>query len=187
MKRFGICLLILIAGITIFSPVPSLAQELNNIYAPFESFEEMRQAYLQAVEDGDKETQEWLIELGESTLDKEIEFAASSSSSAIVPMADPDETYWSGQFPNYFFYGRWIDREAGISLSLHPRNGGIWVLSDSNNAWNTVFARFHRNSNWANSASMQEQFFCHWRLASGIKLPWNLEPWKTSVNPYTCN
>lgn len=108
----------------------------------FESFEEMRQAYLQAVEDGDKETQEWLIELGESTLDKEIEFAASSSSSAIVPMADPDETYWSGQFPNFFSTEggliarrasrcRFILGMAGFGFCLMQTMRGIPCLQDS--------------------------------------------------------
>ena len=66
--------------------------------------------------------------------------------------------------PQYFSYSYFETRSNGVTLS--PGN----------------------HSKWDNTEIMQEQFYCHARLGySAMESEWNLEPWRTSMNPFTYN
>ncbi|WP_353885718.1 DUF2599 domain-containing protein [uncultured Eggerthella sp.] len=63
-----------------------------------------------------------------------------------------------------------------------------WSDVDKLNGWNTIYFNFSNDYRWANTSTMKEQFYCHARLVySVIAGEWNLEPWRTSMNPFTCN
>ncbi len=101
---------------------------------------------------------------------------------------DPDELYYWKLFPSYFRSGYWEYRNGKITLTLNPINTGIWLNSQKSNGWNSTYARFYKDSDWKNTSIMREQFYCHARLGySSIETEWNLEPWRTSINPILCN
>ncbi|WP_084295609.1 DUF2599 domain-containing protein [Desulfitibacter alkalitolerans] len=89
---------------------------------------------------------------------------------------------------DYFSKSYWITRSDGVSLSIYPVNlpwprGGV----DIEYAWQHILIWHECNDEWDNTSSMRGQFWCHANLAGSIKTPWNIEPWKTSYNPFTCN
>lgn len=164
--------------------IPSFATTQNNIYGPYNSFEELYNDYMEAVADNDVEKQNELLELGRSSLQAEIEMSENTPR----PLIDPDESYWLQQFLVYFDYGYFEQRSDGWTLSLGPVPRAIWSDSDKSNGWNAVYTKFHDNVHWNNTDIMKEQFYCHARLVySAIEEEWNLEPWRTSMNPITCN
>lgn len=73
MKRLLGVFFSVLVGVFLFAP--AAYAESVNIYAPYDSFEDMRDAYVEAIENGDTEKQEELYELGHSTLRAEIEMS----------------------------------------------------------------------------------------------------------------
>lgn len=190
MKRLLSILSYLVLGVVLMLPATAYAGE-TSIYAPFSSFEELYNEYIDAVEDGDTERQKWLLEIGESSLDAEIRISEEALASVPAPMYNQDEMYWIGQFPNYFNYGTWkYDNQGRANLALGPINTGIWSSTDAANGWNATYTKFRNDSQWGNKnvACMKDQFYCHARpVYSTIAGEWNLEPWRSSMNPITCN
>lgn len=186
MKRLLSILSCLALGVVLMLPAVAHAEE-TNIYAPFDSFEELYNAYIDAVEDGDVERQEWLLEIGESSLDAFIANDEAAAVSAPRPRYNEDVAYWIGQFPNYFSYGRWGVSSSGVNLALGPRSGVSWTSGNISNAWNATYSKFHGDSQWQHTNCMKSQFYCHAQLSAFAGSEWNLEPWKTSINPITCN
>lgn len=177
---------VLLVGLAFLIPGVAHADEVNK-YAPFNNYDELKEAYMEAVEVGDLDKQEWLLEIGRSSLDAMIEEGESDLAAQPSLLADPDETYWKSQFPKLFSGGSWIVRNGETSLSLSP----YMIVShgteaDATRGWNAAFTVFWRDPQWKNTNCMREQFFCHYRNAK-IKPQRNLEPGKTSINPYTCN
>ena len=187
MKKF---LLKLVAGFLFGAamlPATAFAGTNNGIYAPYDSFEDMRAAYVDAVNRGDVEKQKELYDLGHSTLQKEIDTSRAALSSETILRANQDEQYWISQFPNLFASGNWITREAGISLSLNPLSVVRYgYQSDAARGWNSVYSKYRKDYRWNNTSSMEGQYYCHWRNAK-VKTYWNLEPYKATFNPYNCN
>lgn len=160
------------------------ASTKSNIYGSYGTFEELYNAYMEAVESDDFEMQKELLQLGRSSLQAEIEMSENSAR----PLIDPDELYWLQQFPVYFDYGYFEERANGWTLSLGPVQRSVWSSSDKSNGWNSVYTKFRNNARWDNTDIMKEQFYCHARLVySAVEEEWNLEPWRTSMNPITCN
>lgn len=189
MKKFAGTLLVMLLGV--FALAPAAYAEEVNIYAPFNSFEELYDAYTEAVAEGDTDKQEWLLEIGESSLDAEIKRSEEALASVPTPMYNPDEMYWINQFPKYFSYGTWkYDSQGRPNLALGPINKGIWLPADAANGWNATYTKFRNASQWGNKnvECMKDQFYCHARpIYSTVAGEWNLEPWKPSINPITCN
>ncbi len=93
----------------------------------------------------------------------------------------------SSVFPKFFDYGYFEKRYNGDTLSLGNKKKH-WSSKDKANGWNSVMARFYDDSRWDNTSVMEEQFYCHARLGyAAIEYEWNLEPWRTEMNPITCN
>lgn len=184
MKKLLTLVLILgVIGMTLSCKVD--ASEYSNPYSPYANFEEVYKAYQEAVANGDELKQEELLEIGRRSLYKEIEV---SEKQALNARIDPDELYWKQQFPTYFSYGYFEQRSNGWTLSLGSKNQGVWTSTAKSNGWNSVYAKFKDNSHWNNTDIMKEQFYCHARIAySTMEEEWNLEPWRTSMNPITCN
>ncbi len=118
------------------------ADATGSIYGDYDSFDELYDAYMEAVESGDDELQKELLEIGRTSLEAEIE--ASESDVAVIQV-DPDEAYWRQKFPKYFNYGYFESRSSGWTLSLGPKLTS-WSSTDKANGWKSVFAKFHNNS-----------------------------------------
>ena len=162
----------------------ALAGTASGKYGIYDNFKDLYDAYFEAVKTGDTTTQDKLLEIARVTLQQDIELGHSG----IQPIYDPDEQYWNQQFISYFSTGYWETRDNGICLSLFPRTPTYWSDSQKLTAWNATFSKFHNDSKWDNTSCMEEQFYCHARLyTSMIETEWNLEPWKTSINPIFCN
>lgn len=133
MKRLLSAVACLALGIVLVIPSVAYADE-TSIYAPFGSFEELYNEYMDAMENGDVERQEWLLDIGESSLDAEIKLSEEALASVPAPMYNPDEMYWINQFPKYFHYGTWkYDSQGRLNLALGPINTGIWPPADTAN------------------------------------------------------
>lgn len=190
MKRLIGAISCILVGMILLAP--SAHAEETNIYAPYDSFEDMRDAYIQAIEDGDVEKQKELYKLGESTLEKEIELSKKALASEATTRYNPDEQYWISQFPKLFASGYWRQRDEGVTLSLTPNTiVSHGTQSDAARGWNSVYAKFRKDSNWTRwnyTDSMEKQYYCHYRNAK-IKPQWNLEPWRpaNTVDPNLCN
>ena len=162
MKRLLSAVACLALGIVLVIPSVAYADE-TSIYAPFGSFEELYNEYMDAMENGDVERQEWLLDIGESSLDAEIKLSEEALASVPAPMYNPDEMYWINQFPKYFHYGTWkYDSQGRPNLALWPINTGIWLPADTANGWNATYTKFRNDSQWRNEnvASMKD---CHAR------------------------
>lgn len=124
------------------------------------------------------------IEQSESTLT----IPESLSRSKVFLRYDPLEQYYvQTVFPSYFSYGYFETRSNGITLSL-GNTKSYWSSEDKAEGWTATYMKFRNNSNWNNTNIMKEQFYCHARLGYVfIEQEWNLEPWRTSMNPITCN
>lgn len=85
----------------------------------------------------------------------------------------------------YFSKVEWIIRNGDPSLSLYPINP--WTIKKNSafrylqSVWlfphHPMFKEFSRGNSTA-TMSMYNQFVCHADFARGLKVPWNLEPWK---------
>lgn len=101
-------------------------------------------------------------------------------------------TYKSSGFGyNDFFKGaQWIRRNGMWSLSITPRDRLLNHPHHMYDAWNVLKARHSSSRHWsyysANEEVLKAQFFCHVRYGK-LKLPWNIEPARESMNPVTCN
>lgn len=178
---------VLLTVILLFSmilPVNAVV-ESPSIYGPYNNFEELYQAYMQAVEEGDSEQQALLLEIGRTSLRAEIEM---SQANTPVPAYDPVEQYWRDEvLPQYFSYSYFETRSNGVCLSLGNKLS-YWSSDDKSTGWTAVRMTYRNHRYWDNTEIMKEQFYCHARLGyAAIENEWNLEPWKTSVNPITCN
>lgn len=162
-----------------------IADENNNLYAPYDSFLDLYEAYNVAVQNGDLEEQNSLEAIAKQALLAEIEICEEQADRLRY---DPDEAYWKSQFPTYFSSGGFVTRSGEVSLALVPINRGVWTNTQKSNGWNSIYAKFYKDSRWDNTDCMKEQFYCHARLLyATIEGEWNLEPGKTSINTITCN
>lgn len=98
-------------------------------------------------------------------------------------------------FYYYFEDAFWQQREykelgykKGWCLTIIPNQDRDWGASsrDRNQAWNHILARFGNDYRWENENIMRDQFDCHVRY-NFFKQTWNIEPWRTSSNWFTCN
>lgn len=178
-------ILVIVMVITFVPLINVDASESSNIYGAYESFDELYQAYLKAVEEQDVEEQEHLIEIGRTSLLAEIEIAEGNTPAFA---ADAMEIYQREVvLPQYFSCSYFETRSNGVTLSLGNKLS-YWSANDKSIGWNAVRISYQNNSKWDNTEIMQEQFYCHARLGySAIESEWNLEPWRTSMNPFTCN
>lgn len=184
-KRISVLVIILLF-ISMFSPVNASANETTSIYGPYNNFEELYQTYMQAVQDGNINQQTYLLEIGRTSLLAEIEM--SQTNAPIMPVYDAIEQYWRDEvLPQYFSYSYFEIRDNGVCLTLGNKLS-YWSNSDKATGWMAVYMSFRNHSYWDNTDIMEEQFYCHARLGyAAIESEWNLEPWKTSINYFTCN
>lgn len=168
MKRLLSAVACLALGIVLVIPSVAYADE-TSIYAPFGSFEELYNEYMDAMENGDVERQEWLLDIGESSLDAEIKLSEEALASVPAPMYNPDEMYWINQFPKYFHYGTWkYDSQGRPNLALGPINTGIWLPADTANGWNATYTKFRNDSQWRNEKRcVHERLPCASHLFDG--------------------
>ncbi|MGP1361539.1 MAG: DUF2599 domain-containing protein [Candidatus Fimenecus sp.] len=175
--------------LTSFSSLPVFAKvsQKQNPYYPYKSFNELYIAYNEAVQKKDSELQNKLLQIAKASL----EYEMNEEANVITPSPkriDPDKAYWINKFWEMFNYGRWDMRPTGITLSLGPKNHGIWTSKQKSNGWNAISAKFCESHYWNNTECMKQQFYCHARLGyAAVEQEWNLEPWKTTINPITCN
>lgn len=182
--RISVLLAVLLL-LSMLSPVSAAAVESPSIYGPYDNFEELYEAYMQAVEDGDTNQQAYLLEIGRTSLRAEIEM---SQANTPAPAYDAVEQYWREEvLPQYFSYSYFETRDNGVCLSLGNRLS-YWSSDDKSTGWTAVRISYQNHAYWDNTDIMEEQFYCHARLGyAAIESEWNLEPWKTSINSITCN
>lgn len=185
MKRLVAVFAVALMCCLLCAPAVAHADE-SNIYAPFDSFSELYDAYLVAVENGDEDTIASLEEIGRSSLQAEIE--ASEAALAATPL--PYGTASLG-LSDYFEYSGWRGTSGqSVNLAMMPKGNFkyFWSETDKANGWALVNWNYGMDYRWQNTNNMRDQFYCHARLVySAAAGEWNLEPWKTSMNPFTCN
>ena len=94
----------------------------------------------------------------------------------------------SGSYYKYFSNCSWVWRNNGWTLSITPTSHLIWSLSSSvaESAFLALYNVHKNDSQWKNTQSMKKQFKCHFWNAKP-KSNWNIEPWRTYSDPWTCN
>lgn len=95
----------------------------------------------------------------------------------------------SNPYSYYFSKGSWITRSGKVSLSLTPKAAWVRIARTNSNpnasnalrvdSWRKVLSKYSSNSRWKNTTSMKSQYDCHINWAGMIKVPWNIEPWRT--------
>ncbi len=156
------------------------ASDVDNIYLNYgyDNYQDLKNDYLLAIEENDINKQAELEKIAKVTLEEEIRISKDQNKSM---KAEPgaDELFYT-----YFSGGGWAHRNTGWSLGMVPKRN-----DNKNAAWNGVYAKFYRTSQWDNSDSMEKQFYCHARnfWPYTTEEEWNLEPWRTSTNYFTCN
>lgn len=92
--------------------------------------------------------------------------------------------------PGFVDHTEWVTYDGLSSLRVYPtpaaRAAAARVGSDAESelAWREVLA----GAPEADTASMRDQFFCHWNYAEFArpgKTSWNLEPWRPVVDGVT--
>ncbi len=102
MKKKIFVLLTIQLLIFMFSLVNASSVELPSIYCLYDNFEELYQAYMQVIEDGDTVQHAYLHEIGRTSLQAEIEM---SQTNTPLPGYDAVEQYWQKEdLPQYFSY-----------------------------------------------------------------------------------
>ena len=90
-------------------------------------------------------------------------------------------------FHTYFNDGYFESRSGEICLTLYPKRWA-WLPSDKQKAWDAVVAKFSDDPRWYHTDVMKQQFYCHARFVYQLfEREWNLEPWRTSMDFFTCN
>lgn len=105
----------------------------------------------------------------------------------IVPFWSP-EVHWAYRIlDKATYYVKWISRDEGVSLSISPKHTYDWTSSKTTwDVWNAILIIHQDDERWNNTSIMKQQYDCH--IGYGfIKTPWNIEPWKTKINRWTCN
>ena len=190
-------ILVIVCILTLAFSVNSFAhtEDVDGVYGKYGSFNVIYDEYMKAVKDGNVEKMSELEKIAEESLQKEIEIGEkelelSNSIPEYMPTMtrmDPDEQYYLNLFWRYFNTGYWEWRSNGVCLTLKNKLN-YWSSSDKANGWAATYTKFRKSSNWRNTNVMQQQFYCHARLGyAAYEHTWNLEPWRTSMNPITCN
>ena len=158
--------------------------ELSDSFLGFDSsyYQELKAAYAVAVQNGDQDRQKELIQAANELLESYIN---NRQDVDIMPLV-------SGTYHDYFEYSWWRQRDYDGTqkwcLSIEPKASYSWQEPNASQyAWNIIYNMHGQSSRWDNTLSMEKQFMCHAHFAGGWKTPWNLEPWRTNVNPFTCN
>ena len=186
-KQMRVALLLAVVVLFTITAAPSAkaVEAEESIYGPYDSFIELYNAYMDAVEAGDQNLIDELVEIGHTSLQAEIEM---SESQAIQPRYDAIAAEWAARFPEFFSYGYFEKRDNGWTLSMAPYTKHIWSDQEKSDGWQATYGKFKDNTHWDNTEIMKEQFYCHARLGySFAQTEWNLEPWRTQMDPFTCN
>lgn len=190
-------ILVIVCILTLAFSINSFAhtEDVDGVYGKYGSFDVVYDEYMKAIKDGNVEKMSELEKIAEESLQKEIETSEkelelSNSITEYMPTMtrmDPDEQYYLNLFWRYFNTGYWEWRSSGVCLTLKNKLN-YWSSSDKANGWAATYTKFRKSSNWRNTYVMQQQFYCHARLGyAAYEHTWNLEPWRTSMNPITCN
>lgn len=103
-----------------------------------------------------------------------------------------DNGYKSSGFgyDDFFKSAYWIRRNGMWSLSITPRDRLLNHPHYMYDAWNLLKNRHSSSRHWSyysdNESVLEQQFYCHVRYGA-LKLPWNIEPARESINSLTCN
>jgi uncharacterized protein YxeA len=170
MKKFVLFCMTALLSINVFVVSSSAA---TNTYGEFNSFIELEEAYYKAIKDRDIDRQNELLKIADETLNNEVLV------SQIKSKFDPDERVALQGYDKHISSSSWITRYGMISLSITAKSPDFWSPSDKSTAWNGVFAKHYKHSNWKNPDSMRTQFYRDERLGyATIKSPLNIEPGK---------
>lgn len=95
-------------------------------------------------------------------------------------------------FYDYFSNVKWVNRSDGVTLQVTWKNYlfDFDTSEDETNqqmyrsakAWELLKNKFGNDTNWTNTTSMKNQFYCHINYAGRNKNPYNLEPWRPVVS-----
>lgn len=150
--------------------LPQAQIEMSNIRSEYET----------ALADGDEKTAEKCVDEANALLDAQIEHldTATISNSRISADLSP-----------YFTEVKWEKRSDGICLTIYPTT----YLTDFhesttiyNQSWTALRNHYSKDSYWKNESCLKKQYMCHC-FYGRLNIPWNIEPYKTSINPITCN
>lgn len=139
---------------------------------------QLQKDYEIAMAEGNIDVQNQLIQEADKVLNEMTEISEGMPLTRSNPFGT---TYY-----NYFSKSVWITRSGVVSLSIYPINLA-WPSSQIETAWQFIVERHNSDPQWNNEKIMRKQFWCHVNFAGSMKTPWNLEPHKTSINPFTCN
>lgn len=183
MKRILLCLSVLMLTITSFVSLSAqddnedevLSKEiLYNVYYSDMTYKEFEELYDQFTEN-----------FGVQSVPEEIINQYINGESSKL------RTIKTG-FYDYFSNVKWVNRTDGVSLQVTWKSYlfDFDTSEDETNqqmyrsakAWELLKNKFSKDSNWTNTTSMKDQFYCHINYAGRNKNPYNLEPWRPVVS-----
>jgi hypothetical protein len=185
MKKF---LTLVLSYLLLTSSLTAFAADNNsniitnaNQYTP----QQIQKEYYIAVANKDTDRQNELLQMAreqQEILKNSIE----SQDKLISPKSIYDPTQ-EAYYEKYFSSASWIYRDGVVSLSMYPISPLKWIAPAPSRAWGSIVYKHSSDYRWKNTSVMKDQFYCHYWLAGSFKVPWNIEPHKTSINPITCN
>ena len=90
----------------------------------------------------------------------------------------------------YFSKVEWIKRDGVVSLSMYPQhyivNTPIGHDSEKHKerSFQLLRDKYSTDSEWKNTESLKAQYLCHVNFAGTDKVPWNIEPHRTTTNSW---
>lgn len=96
--------------------------------------------------------------------------------------------YSQYDFDDYFEKVEWINRDGIASLSIYPKAYIVNILAGHDTvkhqqrSFDLLEERFSNDSRWKNIKSLEQQYVCHADFAGTGKVPWNIEPHRTTTN-----
>lgn len=113
MKKRILAIIIVLSLSLLLSASAFATSQNSGYYGEYATFKELYDAYFEAIEDGDAEKVDYLLELADYGLQKEIQDAEATAAKRRI---DPDTEYYNRLFMKHFTRGSWVQGSGGISL-----------------------------------------------------------------------
>lgn len=91
---------------------------------------------------------------------------------------------------DYFSKVEWIERNGVTSLSIYPRAYIIYPQTGHDfvrhikESFNRLEEKYGTDAQWKNTDSLNAQYACHVNFAGTSKVPWNIEPHRTTTDSW---
>ena len=91
---------------------------------------------------------------------------------------------------DYFSKVEWIERDGVTSLSIYPKAYVIYTptghdfVKHIKTSFKLLEEKYGTDVQWKNGKSLESQYSCHVNFAGTSKVPWNIEPHRTTTDSW---